>query len=128
MGTNELIQRGAKLVRSADDILCEYQGVYRFSPQEQPLRAAQEPVAAVYQAKSAPKSAASQDTLKATNFDADPILAALESGPLPLDTLLERTQIRMGEALAQLTLLELKGRVRQLPGRVFELIGTARHV
>ena len=38
----------------------------------------------------------------------------------PLDTILERTGLTMNQALAKLTLLELQGVVRQLPGKQFE--------
>ena len=53
------------------------------------------------------------------------ILAALADGPLPFDALLARAGMTATEALALLTVLELRGLIRQLPGRVFERVPRA---
>lgn len=113
-GTNELIQRGAKLVRGAEDILCEYRGVYKFAPPQPAMCGARESVAAVYE--TAPK----KKEIPAPC--GDPVLDALAMGPMPLDELLGQTGLSMSDALARLTLLELKGKIRQLPGKTFERI------
>ena len=62
-------------------------------------------------AQAAPKAAPEQD----------PVLAALE-GPLQLDEISRRTGIPVNTLLSRLTLLELKGRIRQLPGQTYEKI------
>ncbi|MEA5039012.1 MAG: DNA-processing protein DprA [Clostridiaceae bacterium] len=115
-GANELIQRGAKLIRNAEDILCEYRGVYRLSPPAQAAPVIREPVASVYAAAS--KSGAISTPAPASTDD--PLLAALCGGPLPLEELTVRTGLSSSDLLAKLTVLELKGRVRQLPGKLFE--------
>lgn len=125
-GCNELIARGAKLVRDARDVLEEYAGLYTFAepaaeeppveeaPAETPPPKAQKPKAAavgptleaVYQPKSAP---------------ADPVLDELE-GILSLEELSQRTGIETPVLLGKLTLLELQGKVRQLPGQCYEKV------
>lgn len=136
-GANELIQNGARLVRGVADILREYQGVYDFSP---PAAAeAAEPAAAVAAAyaprprPAAPAPAASpvppapepHPASAAAPAPAAPLLAALADGPLPFDALLARAGMTATEALALLTVLELRGLIRQLPGRVFERVPRA---
>ena len=51
--------------------------------------------------------------------ESDPVLAALE-GIVHLDDLSQKTGLDTAALLARLTLLELKGKVRQLPGQFYE--------
>ena len=137
-GCNILIQSGAKLVRSVSDILEEYEGLYQFTPaqgekpllqdvQKKPLR----------QKKEAPKPDKAKtlegvfggDRPKAAKQRPEgddaahaALLEALE-GPTHLDAILARTGLELHQAMAQLTLLELLGKVRQLPGKQFEKTG-----
>lgn len=138
-GCNALIQNGAKLIRGVEDITEEYADLYDFTPIHRvPLAEAKEPE------KRTPKSKAKasvqaapaeekRETLeqvfapkkKAPEGDAsehDALLAAME-GVTHIDTILARTGLQMHQALAQLTLLELLGKVRQLPGKQFEKTG-----
>ena len=46
---------------------------------------------------------------------------ALQSGPLHIDQIVEQTQLSAGQALASLTLLEVKGIVRRPGARMYEL-------
>ena len=111
-GTNELIRNGATLVREAGDILREYAAVYDFAPAEKEVPPVEETVAAAY----APPERAPQ---AATG---DPVLDALADGPLPLEDLLRRAGLEPTEGMARVTLLELTGKLRQLPGKLFERI------
>ena len=137
-GCNILIQSGAKLVRSVSDILEEYEGLYQFAPaqgekpllqdvQKKPLR----------QKKEAPKPdkpktlegvfggerpMAAKQRPEGDDAAHAALLEALE-GPTHLDAILARTGLELHQAMAQLTLLELLGKVRQLPGKQFEKTG-----
>ena len=100
-GTHRLIQDGAKLVHSLEDILDEYpdvglarlggpaqaEGVLPLGPQLDPQEEA--------------------------------ILGALDGEPLTADQIAERTGLSVPAVASQLTLLELKRRVRAVPGQRF---------
>lgn len=124
-GSNELIQHGAKLVRTAEDILEEYAGLYPFRPDERPAGATRPGAMGrqVAPPAGAPTPTPARDLSgvfhPAAQTPEDPLLAAIH-GVTPLDTILERTGLTMNQALAKLTLLELQGVVRQLPGKQFE--------
>lgn len=124
-GCNELIARGAKLVRDAKDVLEEYVGLYTFNQctLEEP------PVGEVTLPKPKPKSAEPKPAaVHPTLADvyqpkpaADPVLDALE-GILSLEELCTRCGMDTSQMLSKLTLLELQGKVRQLPGQCYEKI------
>ncbi len=126
VGCNELIARGAKLVRDANDVLEEYAGLYSFrqSQQEEPPAAQPEPPKPQNK-PAAPKPAAAAPTLadvyQPKPAAADPVLDALE-GILSLEELSARCGMDTPQLLSKLTLLELKGKVRQLPGQCYEKI------
>jgi DNA processing protein len=46
----------------------------------------------------------------------DPVLAAMDTAPLTVDSLAERTGLTLDALSAKLLLLELEGHVAQLPG------------
>ncbi len=95
-GTNRLISDGAVLTTSADDILNEI-GVA--AP---PTRIA---------------------SLDLTNEE-KAIVAALEQGPTHVDEIAKVSRTGVNSVLAVLLALELKGLVRQEPGKIFSLSGT----
>lgn len=101
-GTNKLIQEGAKLVLSAEDILCEY-GLER---------------------KESGSTRPKQD-IDIKNFSEDEIIVlnVIGSAEYTYDELFEQIkhkhQITFGELGAALTMLELKGIIKQLPGNVY---------
>lgn len=126
-GCNELIARGAKLVRSARDILEDYAGLYDFRTEDQPDLPQPEPEpqpvkpSRPRETEAAPAPAPTLDAVWQQNEQpqADPVLAALE-GIVHLDTIAQKTGLDPAALLARLTLLELKGKVRQLPGQFYE--------
>jgi DNA processing protein len=132
-GCNELIARGAKLVRSAKDVLEEYVGLYDFSvaEEEPPLEepAAGQPQKAPRQTEaklSAPQQPEPAPTLEAVFAPAktatqDPVLAAID-GVIHLEEIARRTGLDTAELLGRLTLLELRGKIRQLPGQCYEIV------
>jgi DNA processing protein len=95
-GTNRLISDGAVLTTSADGILEEI-GV------------------AVEAAKRVPLELTDKEKA---------IVGALEEGPTHVDEIAKRSKMAVNSVLTILLSLELKGFVRQEPGKIFSLSGT----
>ncbi len=92
-GTNQLIQRGAKLVSSVGDIIQDYSMLDLKIPvsTENPTEAA--------------------------------ILAILENnGPSNTDTIIENCKMTTEEVTATLSIMEIKGLIRQMAGGIFRKI------
>jgi len=100
-GTNRLIQKGAKLVMTAEDVIEE------FSPEIQNLMSLE----------SEDKKGAAEDT--SLEKDEKTILGYLEGCERNIDYLIENTDLPAGVLLGTLLEMELKGLIRQLPGRLF---------
>lgn len=96
-GANKLIKQGAKLVESAADILEEI-GVFTLFPGE---------------------DAAENNTKINLSSDESKIFNLLGSDPVHLDEVINRSGFPPGEVLSLLMYLELKGKVKQLPGKMF---------
>ncbi len=102
-GCHRLIQDGAALVETVDDVLAAL-GVSGFA--------------------SASKRAATGDgsaeiPAGSLDSDAEMLLNALGFGPADLDRLVERTGLTAPSVISKLQLLELEGRVESLPGGRF---------
>lgn len=151
-GCNELIVNGAKLVRYAGDVLNEYSKKYHFSnvpeytieppgdasdvsvqpapvqPAEKPKKASDTAKKKTEAQKSAPsKAKKSQTSAKSGNAASfaptnDPVLAIMD-GPLTLSEISRRTGISIPMLMGRLSMLELSGKLRQLPGQIYERIG-----
>jgi DNA processing protein len=97
-GTHKLIKDGAKLVEDAHDIITEL----------------------LPQIKTRPRSAASsQENETSLNEEARCILDALGQNQLQIDRIITETGLQSSRIASILLDLELKGMVRQLPGKVF---------
>jgi DNA processing protein len=101
VGPHRLIQQGAKLVMGVEDILAELPG---FGPG--PLFAAPAGVA------EAPRPALP---------GGDPLLSLLGAAPVQLEELVATSRLPASEVLSRLTLLELQGLIRELPGKCYVL-------
>jgi len=94
-GTNQLLKEGAKLVTSAEDILEELNLACRnHTPQTQP------------------------QAIQLDFFETQ-IYNALEDGEKQLEELVRITGLDAGRISAMLTMLEIKGIIKQLPGKIF---------
>jgi DNA processing protein len=102
MGSNKLIQQGAKLVMSAGDILDDLNSLF---PQF-----------------TAPK-AATTTAPTALSADEQSVLAVLDSTETPLDLLVTRTGLPAARVSTSLLTLEMKRLVKQLPGQQFVRLG-----
>ncbi|KKM11820.1 hypothetical protein SY88_06415 [Clostridiales bacterium PH28_bin88] len=96
-GTNQLLKQGAKLVTSAQDVLEEYRMANLFG---------------------ASTASASQGTEGLTPEEKR-VLELLQSIPLHVDTVVREARFPAQQVHAALMYLEVKGLVRQLPGKYF---------
>jgi DNA processing protein len=112
-GCHQLIQQGAKLVTSADDVLQELglDRVARTAPSMAPGPATS-------------RSAANVDLVAsgagASTPDDDRLLEAMGHDPVTLDALAARTGWPLAQLAARLLDLELAGRLQRLPGGLFQ--------
>jgi len=104
VGPHRLIQDGAKLVHEVEDILQELPG---WAKAAGPLFAG--PGMMETPARPGPGPAE------------DPLLPFLGSEPVQLEELVQASRLPAAEVLSRLTLLELQGLVRELPGKCYVL-------
>ncbi|HET9650713.1 MAG TPA: DNA-processing protein DprA [Usitatibacter sp.] len=94
-GCHELIRQGAKLVESAQDVLVEL-GLAQPAVQRPP-----------------------------EHHEEDPLLGKMGFAPVSIDQMVELTGLAAASLAAQLSRLEVEGRVQALPGGWFQRIDTA---
>ena len=109
-GTNGLIAQGeAKLVRTAGDILCEYEGRYAHKLCRPRAMSAEEEALPL-----APRSG-----LEQMGEEQREIFFLLSEKPLSADDIVGRTEIPARRVNTALTLLQAGGFLKELPGRRF---------
>ncbi|MGI6571244.1 MAG: DNA-processing protein DprA [Caldicoprobacterales bacterium] len=99
-GTNKLLKEGAKMITSAEDILEDLEGTLAF-PSMAMLQSEPERQAPVL------------------DFFESLVYNALEDGEKGLEELIHITQMPAGQLNGVLTLMEIRGIIRQLPGKIF---------
>lgn len=100
-GTNELIKKGhAKMVTNVEDIVCELE--YKLAPL---IRK--------------PREEKNQELVKTLNVTEQKIYSNLAYEPMNIDKINETTGLPVSDCLVNLLSLELKGLVRQIPGKNF---------
>ena len=116
-GTNRLIKQGAILIENVEDILDEVlpqAGLQPPSQEARPRVSSGETRRAVPEPEKSP-SAASVGLPDAENT----LLSLLSSQPAGIDTLINAAGLPPQNVLNSLLVLELRGLVRQLPGKMF---------
>nr|WP_322786317.1 DNA-processing protein DprA [Desulfofundulus thermocisternus] len=99
-GPNQLIKQGARLVEGAEDILEELGMTCLFPAGER-------------QSPALPRLTADEEAVYGT----------LSTEPLPVDVVVEKTGLAVQQVLSALMFLEVKGLVRQFPGRLYARSG-----
>jgi DNA processing protein len=97
IGPHRWIQQGAKLIRAAADIMEELTGYAPVPPASEPRA---DPM-----------------------ISDDPVITLLSHTPLQLDDLIRNAGLPAAEIMSRLTLLELQGLIKELPGKFFVLAG-----
>ncbi|MES2200820.1 MAG: DNA-processing protein DprA [candidate division FCPU426 bacterium] len=118
-GPNRLIQQGAKLVLDAADVMSEFPDFVPKAPLPRvKARAQADPSAAQVGLFEEPKRAPED-----LNGEEMRIFQELRrSGRCAMDTLAQKTGTSPAELSATLTMLEIKGAIRQLPGTLVEAL------
>ncbi len=107
-GSNRLIQDGAKPVLCAEDVLCEFPDHYHEFLNEN--------------AKEMPSTEILRESSAMVFSDSEKkVIRQLSEDPVSVDYLAEQG-IQAAELMAALTTLELKGAVKVLPGKQYQLI------
>jgi DNA processing protein len=101
-----LLREGARLVRSADDLLEDLNGIQSPAPVAPPISPAVEPAPAL------PPPELDDDQRR--------VWSLLESAPRPIDELIQSTGIAVARMNVILMMLEMKKLVRRLPGNRYE--------
>ncbi len=99
-GTNSLLKQGAKLVTSAADVLEELQVVKK-------------------KQSAAPGNGLSKKEPLHLNREEEKLFSLLQNEPLPIDTLIEESGISANLVIAHISRLQIKGYVKELPGKNF---------
>lgn len=100
-GTNHLIQDGARLITSVEDILDELQ--IKLRPRSRKPAAAVQPTAAEPPQSQPPAEVPPLNTVEKR------LMELLTSQPCHIDDLIRRSHLRADEVISAMTLLELKG-------------------
>jgi DNA processing protein len=126
-GTNRLIKEGAKLVENVDDILGEI-GPRTSSEKSIPVTASLTATPTEHLPDEPPTDAPPHEHQQCRNFHyavlnekEQLLINHLSSRPRPVDDLIAATGLSASEILSLLLHLELRGLIRQMPGKTYIL-------
>lgn len=144
-GSNALLRDGAIAVSSGWDILSEYQAQFpdkirkntrpsvqtvypdeiEQAQQEKPLKVAQKPKMPKEKRRRAAEKTEQSDArpqpMPTLSAEEEQIVALLRQNVTLVDDIMAQTELSAGQVLACLTLLEIKGVLKRLPGKRVEL-------
>ena len=115
-GSNRIIQQYAKLVTKAYDVIEEYPYAKKTEIVEK-SEASKEEVA-----KNKTVNIEENEKFKNLSDDEKKIVSLLMNNDMLLDELSRRLNVEVSEMNVKMTLLEMKGAVKKLPGNVYQII------
>lgn len=122
-GTNNLIKQGAIPVTSAGDVLAEYAQVYgdkiKFAPQEKTEK--EVPAVKTESKEKAISAQRTENVLDSFSGDERKIMEALFEGASSVDEIVKKSGLDVPKILASITLLEIRGSIKRLPGNKFKI-------
>ncbi len=131
-GCNQLLRDGARLVESGQDVMREYLYRYPGAVRIQNATCSMQNEGTENRAPGAEKekrsgahrcAAGQRPPTEGLTPEQRAIVDALAEGPLQLDALIDRTGLPASRVLPQLTVLQIKKILRQLPGKIYECSG-----
>lgn len=127
LGTNDLIQRGAKLTNCAEDIICEYPYAKRLSVEAPPpdsKKHTYEPHKDKSTIKIVPKTkdkTIDNEKYAKLNDAEKAIINTLKIKDMQIDEIIRELDMSAGEINTRLIKLEISGLIKKLPGSVYQL-------
>ena len=131
-GTHSLINQGATLINSVDDILDalpqDYTGILRQEPATRQPTPGRDRGSKRFdrtthpqstEAKSTPTSQSNTQAELNLTPDEQAVLSTMDASSVHIDQIARDTQLPIGKVSSLLVMLELKGIVQQLPGKQF---------
>jgi DNA processing protein len=121
-GTNKLLKDGAKMITSERDILEDLDLSFRpaFSSSSEAIASADAAAGAdASSGANAPAPKAAPQKAAVLDFFETLVYNALEDGEKGLEELIQITNLPVGRLNATLTLMEIKGIIKQIPGKIF---------
>ncbi len=122
LGTNVIIQQGAKLINSAEDILCEYPYAKKITLKDVKPSIKQNTAVSIEKKKeNAPPKKVDDTKYKSLNENERQIIDILKKRDMQIDEISRELKIGVSDVNTRLIMLEVKGMVKKLPGSMYKL-------
>ncbi len=115
-GTHQLIKEGAQLVESIEDVLDalgQIGDILRTHSKQKTQEKEKQKQQSLFQKQSAP------ETIKLSESESS-IIEIMDLDPIHIDSIAAKTGMNTGNVNANITVLQLKGLVKQLPGSYYQ--------